>query len=47
MTVSEYIITEDASANIVRFTDGTETVKRNVFVIGAGSSAIKLPEASE
>ncbi len=47
VTVSEYIITEDASANIVRFTDGTETVKRNVFVIGAGSSAIKLPEASE
>lgn len=46
-TVSEYIITEDSSANIVKFTDGSETVKCNVFVIGAGSPAIKLPEASE
>lgn len=46
-TVSEYVVTKDSSENIVRFTDGTETVKSNVFVIGAGSPAIKLPEASE
>ncbi len=46
-TVSEYIVTKDASANIVKFADGTETVKKNVFVIGNGAPAIKLPEASE
>ena len=46
-TVSEYIVTKDSSENIVKFTDGTETVKSNVFVIGTGSPAIKLPEASE
>lgn len=44
--VSEYIITKDAAANIVKFTDGTETVKKNVFVIGKDKPAIKLPEAS-
>ena len=44
--VSDYIITKDASANVVRFTDGSETVKSNVFVIGGESPAIKLPEAS-
>lgn len=46
-TVADYTITKDASANIVKFTDETETVKSNVFVIGTGSPAIKLPEASE
>ncbi len=46
-TVSEYIITADSSENIVRFVDGSETVKSNVFVIGKGAPAIKLPEASE
>ena len=45
--VSDYIITKDASANVVRFKDGSETVKANVFVIGGESPAIKLPEASE
>ena len=45
--VSEYIITKDAGANVVRFTDGSETVKANVFVIGGEKPAIKLPEASE
>lgn len=35
------------SDNIVVFTDGSETVVSNCFVIGADSSAIKLPEASE
>lgn len=45
--VSEYVIAKDSSENIVRFTDGSETVKSNVFVIGTGSPAIKLPEASE
>ena len=46
-TVSEYVVTADSSENIVKFADGSETVKSNVFVIGTGSPAIKLPEASE
>jgi small subunit ribosomal protein S4e len=45
--VKEYVITKDASANVVMFTDGSETVKSNVFVIGGDKPAIKLPEASE
>ncbi len=40
-------IIQGPAANIVQFTDGTETVARNCFVIGAEKSAIKLPEASE
>ena len=44
--VSEYIVTKDPSENIVRFTDGTETVKSNVFIIGKDKPAIALPEAS-
>lgn len=44
--VSDVIIKKDASANVVKFTDGSETVKENVFVIGEGSPAIKLPEVS-
>ncbi len=46
-TVAEYIITKDASANVIKFTDGTETVKSNVFVIGTKTPAIKLPGVSE
>ena len=44
--VEEYIITKDSSENVVRFKDGSETVKSNVFVIGDETAAIKLPEAS-
>ena len=44
--VSEYIVTQDASSNVVRFKDGSETVKSNVFVIGGETPAIELPEAS-
>lgn len=46
-TVSEYVKTMEVSENIVKFTDGTETVKSNVFVIGTKTPAIKLPEGSE
>jgi len=46
-TVSESVVVRGPSPNIVRFTDGGETVKGNVFVIGAKKAAIKLPEASE
>jgi small subunit ribosomal protein S4e len=43
--IAECVKVENSSSNIVRFEDGTETVRRNVFVIGTGSPAIKLPEA--
>lgn len=43
--ISEYIVTNESSDNIVKFTDGSETVKSNVFVIGYDESLIKLPEA--
>ena len=44
--VSECIIRRGSVPNVVRFEDGTETVRENVFVIGVKKSAIKLPEAS-
>jgi small subunit ribosomal protein S4e len=43
--ISECIMRRGSAANVVRFEDGTETVKDNVFVIGVKKSAIKLPEA--
>ncbi len=43
--VSDYIVVKGPSANVVRFEDGSETVKRNVFIIGSNGPAIKLPEA--
>ena len=45
-TVEEYVITQGSADNVVRFADGSETVKGNVFIIGTGKPAIKLPEAS-
>lgn len=44
--VSETVEVRGPSPNIVRFTDGGETVKDNVFVIGTKKAAIKIPEAS-
>lgn len=44
-TVSEYEVIKGPSENVVKFQSGAETVKSNVFVIGAGSPAIKMPEA--
>ena len=46
-TVSENVTVRGPGPNIVKFTDGGETVRRNVFVIGTKKSAIKIPEASE
>lgn len=43
-TVSEYIEANIQYENVVKFTDGSETVKRNVFVIGANAPVVKLPE---
>ncbi|MCQ2055913.1 MAG: 30S ribosomal protein S4e [archaeon] len=44
--VDEYATTNSPSPNIVKFTDGTETIKDNVFVIGNEELAVKLPEVS-
>lgn len=44
-TISECIVRRGSAANVVKFEDGTETVRDNVFVIGVKKSAIKLPEA--
>ncbi|MCL2148052.1 MAG: 30S ribosomal protein S4e [Methanomassiliicoccaceae archaeon] len=46
-TVSECVVVRGPADNVVRFKSGTETVKRNVFVIGSSKPEIKLPEASE
>ncbi len=46
-TVKAVEITRNVSDNIVLFTDGTETVMNNCFVIGKDKSEVKLPEASE
>ncbi|MBO5654165.1 MAG: hypothetical protein J6R72_01580, partial [Candidatus Methanomethylophilaceae archaeon] len=43
-TITEYVVISGPSANVVRFEGGFETVKKNVFVIGAMAPAIKLPE---
>jgi small subunit ribosomal protein S4e len=42
--VDEYVITRLASENLVKFKDGTSTVKSNVFVIGTKTPEIELPE---
>lgn len=44
-TVKAYEVIKGPSENIVKFESGTETVKSNVFVIGAKTPAIAIPEA--
>jgi small subunit ribosomal protein S4e len=46
-TVAETVVVKGPADNVVKFKSGTETVKRNVFVIGSSKPEIKLPEASE
>lgn len=46
-TVTEQVAVRGPSDNVVKFKNGSETVKRNVFVIGSSQPEIKLPEASE
>jgi small subunit ribosomal protein S4e len=46
-TISEKIQTKGSTSNTIKFVDGTETVTRNVFVIGATKPEITLPEVSE
>ncbi len=44
--IEEYDITRTPTPNIVRFRDGTSTVKDNVFIVGKSTPVIDLPEAS-
>ena len=44
--VSELIEVRRTTEDVVKFEDGTETVKGHVFIIGSKKPAIKLPEAS-
>lgn len=46
-TIKTVGIVNGPGANLVLFTDDSETVNSNCFVIGAPAPAIKLPEASE
>ncbi len=46
-TVDKYVVVKHVKENIITFKSGTETVKKNVFVIGTGKPEITLPEASE
>jgi len=43
--IEDYIVTRTPDPNIVRFKDGTSTVKDNVFVVGSKVPEIELPEA--
>jgi len=45
--VAEQVVVKGPADNVVKFKSGTETVKRNVFVIGSSKPEIKLPEVSE
>lgn len=44
-TVDKYTVVNRPTENTITFKDNTETVKKNVFVIGSGKS--ELPEVSE
>lgn len=43
-TVDEYAVTRLSTENLVKFSNGTSTVKSNVFVVGAKGSEVELPE---
>ena len=44
--IEEYIIKKTTGPNLIKFKDGTSTVKHNVFVVGAKGPEVELPEAS-
>ena len=46
-TVKSVQVIRGSAPNVVSFTDGSETIADNCFVIGAGEPALKMPEASE
>ncbi len=43
--LSEYEVVKGPQPNIVRFKEGFDTIKENVFVVGTETPEIKLPEA--
>ena len=45
--ISEYVTVKGPADNVVKFKSGTETVMKNVFIIGVSKPEIKLPEVSE
>ena len=45
-TIEECIITRSSAPNLIKMKDGILTVKDNVFVIGAKTPEISMPEAS-
>ena len=45
--IAEHVVVRGPADNVIKFKSGTETVARNVFVIGSSKPEIKLPEASE
>ncbi|MCL1810650.1 MAG: 30S ribosomal protein S4e [Methanomassiliicoccaceae archaeon] len=46
-TIAEYVVVKGPADNVVKFKSGTETVRKNVFIIGSSKPEIKLPEVSE
>ncbi len=44
--VKEYVVVRGPQDNMVRFEEGFETTKSNVFVIGVGKPEITIPEVS-
>ncbi len=45
--IAEHVVVKGSADDIIVFTDGSETVSRNIFVIGDSKPAITLPEASQ
>jgi len=43
--IEDYVVTRTPDENIVKFKDGTSTVKDNVFAVGSKTPEIELPEA--
>ncbi len=44
--IEEYIVTKSMGDNIVRFEEGFETNRRNVFVVGVGKPEVVIPEVN-
>jgi len=44
--VEEYVVIRGPQENIVRFEEGVETTKSNVFVVGIGKPEVVIPEVS-
>ena len=44
--VEEYVVTKSVKDNIVRFEEGFETNRRNVFVVGIGKPEVVVPEVN-